>query len=46
MTLASFVATAALGSLSLLGSAVALFTKKKRALHDLLTATMVLVNTR
>jgi uncharacterized RDD family membrane protein YckC len=46
VTLAYFAAAAALGALSVLGSLLALFTRRKQALHDLLTRTMVLVNTR
>lgn len=46
LTLAYFVAAVALAALSLLGSLGALFTRRKQALHDLLTRTMVLVNTR
>jgi hypothetical protein len=45
-TLASFAAAVLLGAPSLLGSAAALFTRRRQALHDLLTGTLVLVNTR
>jgi len=45
-TLALFALAAALGAVSVLGSVAALFTKRRQALHDLLTGTLVLVNTR
>jgi len=45
-TLASFALAVLLGAPSLLGSLAAPFTSKKQALHDLLSGTMVLVNTR
>jgi len=45
-TLASFALAVLLGAPSLLGSVAALFTKKRQALHDLVSGTMVLVNTR
>ncbi len=43
---AMFGVTLLLGVPSLLGSLAALFTKRRQALHDLLTGTLVLVNTR
>jgi uncharacterized RDD family membrane protein YckC len=45
-TLASFAAAAVLGAVSVLGSVAALFTRRRQALHDLISGTMVLVNTR
>jgi uncharacterized RDD family membrane protein YckC len=45
-TLASFAGVVLLGVPSVLGSVAALFTKRRQALHDLLTGTLVLVNTR
>jgi uncharacterized RDD family membrane protein YckC len=43
---AAFAGAVLLGAPSLLGSLAALFTRRKQALHDRLTGTMVLLNTR
>src|SRR5262249_12414108 len=45
-TLATFAVAAVLGAASVLGWVAALCPKRRQALHDLLTATQVLVNTR
>ena len=44
--LASASVAVLLGAPSVLGSVAALFTRRRQALHDLLSGTLVLVNTR